>query len=430
MKKYVIILFLLISTGFLIMQSCVKKEFETPQKVVPSSNLTINATIMDLKNYLPAGDLIKKIDTNFIIEGYVSANDESGNLYKTMYIQDSTTGIEIKLNASYLNTIYKIGQKIKIKCQGLYIGTYGGVKQLGYLYAGSVGRIPEVYIKDHIFADGYPDKSKIKADTIYRFDSIKPYHIGKLICFKNVYFEDFRKPFVQEPETDTDRPIVDSLNNNTVIVRTSSYASFAKNLIPKGVGTITGVLSEYSGTKQLYIRDLKDLVLDPSILVSVKLFEEMFSNKPQGWTIYSVSSNKNWEWSSQYNAMVGNGYGGDAPSNDWLVTPAIDLSNVQDAVLNFRTWTKYNDYGTTEPLQVFALTDYSGSGDPSQATRIKLQNYTLSANNSGAWASSGDVSLADFKQVIHIAFWYRSSGTSSNSAATWEVDAVVVKAKQ
>lgn len=431
MKKYLIIIFLLFSAGFLIMQSCVKKDFDAPEKIVPSSNLQVNATILDLKNYLPSDSLIRKIDTNYVIEGYVSANDESGNLYKTIFIQDSTTGIELKLDASYLNTQYKIGQKLKIKCQGLYIGTYGGVKQLGYLYAGSVGRIPEMYIKEHIFADGYPDKTKIIVDTFYLFNQIQEKHIGKLVCFKNVYFEDFNNPYVQEPETATDRPIVDSSNDNTsVIVRTSSYASFAKTLIPKGKGNITGILSKYYDTKQLYIRDLKDVSFDTSITVSIKLFEEKFDYPPQNWTIYSVSSNKNWEHSSSWYCMVGNGYNGDAPSDDWLVTPAIDLTNVQDAVLNFRTWTRYRDNGFSEPLQVFVLTDYNGSGDPSLATRVKLQNYTLSPTDSQQWTNSGDVSLAAYKQVIHIAFWYRSSGTTSSNAATWEVDAVSIKAKQ
>jgi hypothetical protein len=123
--------------------------------------------------------------------------------------------------------------------------------------------------------------------------------------------------------------------------------------------------------------------------------------------------------------MVANGYQGDVPSEDWLISPGIDLTNVTSPVLTFKTWTKYTDNGLANPLEVFISTDYSGSGNPSGATWTPLP-ATLPAANSSTWTSSGDVDLSAYQQKVYIGFRYRSSGTSSSTASKWEVDTFTV----
>jgi hypothetical protein len=127
--------------------------------------------------------------------------------------------------------------------------------------------------------------------------------------------------------------------------------------------------------------------------------------------------------------MAVNGYGGDAASEDWLVSPGIDLTGVSDAVLTFKMWTKYTDGGLQNPMEVFVSTNYSGSGDPTGATWTPLA-CTLPAANSASWTSSGDVDLSMYHQKVYIGYRYKSSGTGSNSSSSWEMDTFKVEGEK
>ena len=62
---------------------------------------------------------------DIIIAGRVSTSDQAGNFYKSLYIQDETGGIELKLGKNGLYNDYKPGQWIYVNCSGLYLGMYG-----------------------------------------------------------------------------------------------------------------------------------------------------------------------------------------------------------------------------------------------------------------------------------------------------------------
>lgn len=92
--------------------------------------MTPNTTIAELKALYKSGPV--KIDKDIIIGGQVVSEDKSGNIYKSLYIQDATSGIELKLGKSALYNDYKLGQWVYVKCSGLTLGAYNGMKQLGY----------------------------------------------------------------------------------------------------------------------------------------------------------------------------------------------------------------------------------------------------------------------------------------------------------
>lgn len=92
--------------------------------------MTPNTTIAELKALYKSGPV--KIDKDIVIGGQVVSEDRSGNIYKSLYIQDATSGIELKLGKSALYNDYKLGQWVYVKCSGLTLGAYNGMKQLGY----------------------------------------------------------------------------------------------------------------------------------------------------------------------------------------------------------------------------------------------------------------------------------------------------------
>jgi hypothetical protein len=166
-------------------QSCIKEEFDKPPVIIPEVDFDSNTTIAELKAMYTSD--LDTITDDIIIQGIVIANDESGNLYKTLFIRDNTAGIEIKLDKTGLYNEYKLGQRVYIKCQGMYIGKYGGMQQLGYKYEGSIGRLPEILIANHLYRDSLPGAAP--QPTVVTIPGLTTAHLGTLIKLENVYFE-------------------------------------------------------------------------------------------------------------------------------------------------------------------------------------------------------------------------------------------------
>lgn len=75
------------------------------------------------------------------IKGKVTTNDDAGNVYKSLFIQDETSGIELKLNNN-VGVRYKKGTWVYVRLNGLYLGNYrmmlsvGGAPSESYNKAG------------------------------------------------------------------------------------------------------------------------------------------------------------------------------------------------------------------------------------------------------------------------------------------------------
>ena len=81
--------------------------------------MTPNTTIAELKALYKNAPV--KIDKDILIGGQVVSEDRSGNIYKSLYIQDATGGIELKIGKNALYNDYKLGQWVYVKCSGLTI---------------------------------------------------------------------------------------------------------------------------------------------------------------------------------------------------------------------------------------------------------------------------------------------------------------------
>ena len=86
-------------------------------------------TIADLKARYANKPL--EITDGTWIQGQVTSSDHTGNIYREIYIQDETGGIDLKLGKSSLYSDYKVGQRLYVKCTGLTLGAYNGMPQLG-----------------------------------------------------------------------------------------------------------------------------------------------------------------------------------------------------------------------------------------------------------------------------------------------------------
>ncbi|MFO7673303.1 MAG: DUF5689 domain-containing protein, partial [Lutibacter sp.] len=114
---------------------CVKDaDFETPNVDCTEPQLIATTTIQQVKDmYKFGGGSI--IETDVIMEGYVVSSDKSGNIYKSISIQDKpdnpTAGIKISINQTNIYTRYNVGRKIYVKLKGLAVGYSFGSVQIG-----------------------------------------------------------------------------------------------------------------------------------------------------------------------------------------------------------------------------------------------------------------------------------------------------------
>ena len=214
---------------------------------------------------------------NAYVEGYVSSTDESGNIYKYLYIQDSpnapTQGLVVSANAVSMYAKYPQGYKVYIKLKGLAMGTYGGAKQLGYYGLNTednvveFGRIPEKMVFSSIVRSCTEKATIVPKEmtlTDIRTAADQNQYLGCLIKIPNAEFDARALCSIYAPDGFTvDRAINDATYTNpttaTAVVRNSGFASFASQTIPSGKGDFIGILSKYNSSIQLYINKVSDL---------------------------------------------------------------------------------------------------------------------------------------------------------------------------
>lgn len=300
MRKHFLPILGFILIGFITLNSCVKKDFDSPPD--PSNidpKLAVNSTIFQLKQFYdvtanPFPDPYKIVD-DITISGIVISDDRTGGFYKEITIQDSTGGLKVKLGRSSLYTEYPLGRKVYIKCKGLYLGSYGKYKELGYIpdETGSLTDIPSSLIGKYVIKANYPNTITPRIVTMAEIKSNvnNDNMIGTLVQIDSAEFIEAQVggDYAVDPNTSsgTDRTIEDCATGKTV-VRMSGYATYRKEKIPAGKGTIVAIFTRYNNTAQLLIRDTTDIkfngprcggvIIQPGVNVSIDSVRKLYTS--------------------------------------------------------------------------------------------------------------------------------------------------------
>ena len=182
------------------------------------------------------------IGSNIIICGYVTTSDEWGNNYKYINIEDSTGGIQIKIDNKALYNRYKVGERIYVKCDGLVLGDYRKLPQLGLWANGAMQPIPSFKTYLYIFPDGAPvgEYPAIDMTTIPAANNIPSTMYNCRVRLIGATFVEGGMATFSDPGASTSHDIK-MADGTTITMRTSNYATFANEILPVGTGDITGI---------------------------------------------------------------------------------------------------------------------------------------------------------------------------------------------
>ena len=208
------------------------------------------------------------------IKAYVIGNDESGNIYKQIYLQDETGGILVIVNLTGLFAQFPVGQEVIVELDNLCIGKYYGAYQIGTpqlsksisskgIVNYGMNRMNPRFFFDNIHRNGAPDITKVNSlmKTYTSIPASSESVRNTIVRLNNVSFDgggtkQFAPMVDGVPTTGTAKL---NVNGVKIDVRTSGYANFAGDTIPTGTGSITAILSQYFDNLQITLRKRSDL---------------------------------------------------------------------------------------------------------------------------------------------------------------------------
>lgn len=238
-----------------VLLSC-ERDFQAPPLTEPTyTGAEANMTIAKLKSLYATITDPTLIDVDYIIKATVVGNDISGNIYKQIYIQDETGGINMGVDQNSIFTEFRVGQEIYIHLKGLYMVMYGEQLQIGYGQT-NANRIPWEVFNFYVHKNKWPKAENAVPRTI-KLSELDQSMVNTLVKLENVYFVDGGKLPFSASDATTNRLLKDG-DGNSIIVRNSNYASFAADMLPEGGGTLIAVLSKFRADWQLFIRSIED----------------------------------------------------------------------------------------------------------------------------------------------------------------------------
>ncbi len=457
--------------------SACKKNYDQPPAPTDDVNLVANTTIETLKAIHTVPGAYDIINSDIIISGIVTANDKSGNLYKQIFIQDTTGAMQILIEATSIYGTLPVGRRVFVRCKGLCLSDYHSNMQLGvYTNSGGIPAVQGILSTDvGKYIVGGSINNPVTPIPVTYSDLVSSANMQGRYINAFVQLEDFEFYSTDTTKTYADTSAYKNTINDTiqdctpnrVLVRNSAYASFAALRLPRGNGSIAAIYTIYKSSptssntdKQLLLRDTSDVKFyNPrcgSAPTNALLFEN-FTNHPANTTSpYSTLSITGWINQSEIGPYVytvrtfsSNNYAYTSPfgtglpaTSTWLVTKGVNLNNTTTETLSFDTKQDYllstypggNNVAST--MKILVSTDYDGSSAPwTNGTWTDISSLALLSpgNTSSAFPSSytnsGDIDLSSYSGTIYVAFKNEGAdpaGTTSDHTSAWEIDNIKI----
>jgi DNA/RNA endonuclease YhcR with UshA esterase domain len=237
---------------------------------ITESNLLTIAQLKSKYSSVIDGGSYEQVSKPTQIKGIVTGNDVEGNIYNEISLQDETGAILVCIAQGGLFGYLPIGQEILIELEGLYVGGYGKMAEIGTLYTSATGstyvsRMSRATWNNHfrILSSDNP-VTPMEVTNVGKLDFEKD--AGKLITLRGVQLQDANGTATFAPKDGSvtltancaNRAFV-GISSSKLVLRTSTYSDFANAVMPTGTIDVTGIFTRYNNTWQILLRKESDI---------------------------------------------------------------------------------------------------------------------------------------------------------------------------
>ncbi len=177
----------------------------------------------------------------------VVMDEHTGNIYRSLIVQDETGGIDLRLATP---SQFSIGDSLRIRLDGAVLDAFEHMLQLDNIDPN------EAIVRQA--TEKYMEPQTVEINDI---DSLMQ---AQLIKLEDVQFamQDVGETYAYPDEQMAASRVLMDQDGNSLEVRTSGYAAFAGEQTPEGSGSVIAVVSQYRDFMQLYIRSTDEVELD------------------------------------------------------------------------------------------------------------------------------------------------------------------------
>jgi hypothetical protein len=213
-------------------------------KVNPPDTPVIVGTVYTIKQ-------LKELSRPYIFDtaaslfATVTMDESTGNIYKELYVQDSTGGMRLTFNSS---TGLKTGDSILVRLEGNRLRDTLGTFEMVNLDS----RKDILLLASRRYIE--PQEATLMQINSGMFDL-------QLVRLIDVQFDagDTTATWADKLTATAASRTLEDCRKNTIIVRTSGRATFAGEKLPRGKGSLVAVVGIFRTTKQLWTRSMTEV---------------------------------------------------------------------------------------------------------------------------------------------------------------------------
>lgn len=421
--------FLLLPAIAMLAWSCDKDLDTPPVRTLPTGQVLTVAELRAL--FDPVTGTPVRFGGDSSVYAVVTADEQNGNLYKNIYVQDHTGAIVLRLLNS--GGLYQ-GDSIRIYLPGTVLSRYAGMLQL-----------------DSVDVDNNVVKQATlvhKEPEVVTIAQITPAMQGRLIKLEHVEFpvNEVGLTYANAAGQQTlNRTLTDCLAS--IIVRNSGYANFAGQTLPYGNGSFVGVVGQFNSEMQLFIRNINEVQLNdiagrcdplPTLCAAATNVTQDFAGTAANvdislpcWNNQPQVGNRYWRGTSVSGdlAAQATSFSSTNPSDvSWLISPPV--THAPGMTLSFRSQRGFGVAGH-DPFALFVSTDYNIANLATANWTAVPCSYATPSTADQVWVPSGNLDLGavlppGYTGSFVIGFRYTGSGPNGQTT-NFRIDDVTIQ---
>ena len=276
--------YILITLVCTLLTACMADSFDDPNtpaedvfgnKAITETNVITIADLKAMYSSTIKNSGMKEVTDDIKIKGTVTGNDIEGNIYNEVVIDDGTGAFIICIAQGGLFGTLPVGQEILVDLKGLYVGAYGQQGEVGTPYTSKSGstyvsRMSRFLWNQHFRPIGTANPQSVVPEefnqSLIKNAAYLESHCGKLMTIKGVEIKGADGKAVFAP---TDGSVALTANcanrqftefsSSQLVLRTSTFADFAGNVMPTGKVDVTGIFTRFRDTWQILMRSESDI---------------------------------------------------------------------------------------------------------------------------------------------------------------------------